>query len=151
MRVELLAGREGPRVDARHHRVVGVAPPVGPGDRAELEARLGQLPRVLHVRPVAHVEEGAVRVEADRVDFKGPPDDAPAGCLPWFQVPGRKSAGVTVVFGHWAAMGLRLEADAIGLDSGCVWGQKLTAIRLEDRAIFQHPAVEGLPPALRRR
>ena len=77
-------------------------------------------------------------------DFKGPPAAAPAGCLPWFRVPGRRSAGVIVVFGHWAAMGLRLEPGAIGLDSGCVWGQRLTAIRLEDRAVFQKRSVDSL-------
>ncbi len=81
---------------------------------------------------------------------KGPPDEAPPGCLPWFQVPGRRSVTVTVVFGHWAAMGLRLEPKAIGLDSGCVWGQRLTAIRLEDRALFQQETIDTLPPALAR-
>ncbi len=78
---------------------------------------------------------------------KGPPDEAPPGCLPWFQVPGRRSAEVTVVFGHWAAMGLRLEPAAIGLDSGCVWGHRLSAIRLEDRKLFQQETVDPLPPA----
>ena len=82
---------------------------------------------------------------------KGPPAEAPPGCLPWFQVPGRRSSEVTVVFGHWAAMGLRLEKRAIGLDSGCVWGQRLTAIRLEDRAVFQHETVDLLPLALMHR
>ncbi len=82
---------------------------------------------------------------------KGPPEEAPPGCLPWFQVPGRRTSEVTVVFGHWAAMGLRLEPQAIGLDSGCVWGQRLTAIRLEDRQLFQQETVDPLPPALARR
>ncbi len=90
-------------------------------------------------------------VEGEPCDFKGPPEEAPPGCLPWFRVPARKSAGTTVVFGHWAAMGMRLAADAIALDSGCVWGQCLSAVRLEDRAVFQHPAVERLPQTLRRR
>ncbi len=74
--------------------------------------------------------------------FKGRPEDAPEGCLPWFQVPDRRSSKTTIVFGHWAAMGLRLEANAIALDSGCVWGHRLTAIRLEDRTLFQQPTVE---------
>ena len=80
--------------------------------------------------------------------FKGPPDEAPPGCLPWFQVPGRRSARLTIVFGHWAAMGLRLEPKAIGLDSGCVWGHRLSAIRLEDRELFQQVTVDPLSPAL---
>ncbi|NML30824.1 symmetrical bis(5'-nucleosyl)-tetraphosphatase [Paraburkholderia antibiotica] len=55
---------------------------------------------------------------------------APAGCMPWFDVPSRKTADLTVVFGHWAALGLLLRDNLVGLDSGCVWGQKLSAVRL---------------------
>ena len=87
-------------------------------------------------------------VDGEPCGHKGPPEEAPAGCLPWFQVPGRRSSNVTVVFGHWAAMGLRLEPAAIGLDSGCVWGQRLTAIRLEDRTLFHQETVDPLSPAL---
>ena len=74
------------------------------------------------------------------LEFSGPPDEAPAGCRPWFEAPGRKEKDVTVVFGHWAALGLYLGARAIGLDTGAVWGNKLTAVRLTDRAVFQEPA-----------
>ncbi|MBX9904290.1 MAG: symmetrical bis(5'-nucleosyl)-tetraphosphatase [Burkholderiales bacterium] len=63
--------------------------------------------------------------------------DAPAGYLPWFDVPGRASSDTPVLFGHWAALGLTLRADVLGLDSGCVWGRRLTAVRLEDRRVFQ--------------
>lgn len=63
--------------------------------------------------------------------------DAPAGYLPWFDVPGRASRETPVIFGHWAALGLVLRADVLGLDSGCVWGRRLTAVRLEDRRVFQ--------------
>ena len=64
---------------------------------------------------------------------------APAGSqlMPWFDVPGRRSANETVVFGHWSALGLRLEPNLIALDSGCVWGGKLSAVCLEDRALIQ--------------
>lgn len=62
---------------------------------------------------------------------------APPGYLPWFDMPGRKTADVTCVFGHWSALGLTLRPNLIGLDTGCVWGGKLTAVRLEDRALFQ--------------
>jgi len=64
---------------------------------------------------------------------------APGGSnlVPWFDLPGRRSADVTVVFGHWSARGLLLRADAIGLDSGCVWGGKLSAVCLDDRALLQ--------------
>jgi bis(5'-nucleosyl)-tetraphosphatase (symmetrical) len=63
--------------------------------------------------------------------------DAPAGYLPWFDIPGRASSDTPVLFGHWAALGLTLRADVLGLDSGCVWGRRLTAVRLEDRCVFQ--------------
>ena len=46
-------------------------------------------------------------------------------------------AHATVVFGHWAALGLRFGDDWIALDSGCAWGGPLTAVRLEDRRVFQ--------------
>lgn len=60
-----------------------------------------------------------------------------SGLLPWFDVPGRQSAGDTVVFGHWSALGLQLRPDLIGLDSGCVWGGQLSAVCLEDRSLLQ--------------
>jgi bis(5'-nucleosyl)-tetraphosphatase (symmetrical) len=67
----------------------------------------------------------------------GPPEEAPPDCLPWFELPGRRSDEVTVIAGHWAAMGLRIDPRYLGLDSGCVWGGGLTAIRLEDRQVFE--------------
>ena len=79
-------------------------------------------------------------------EFAGPPADAPPGCLPWFRVPGRKSAGERLVFGHWAALGLLLEENLIAVDTGCVWGNALTAVRLEDRAVFAVPALSRSQP-----
>ena len=70
---------------------------------------------------------------------KGELEKSPAGFRPGFEIPGRASAGHPVVFGHWSALGLRLEADFACLDSGCLWGRSLTALRLEDRAVFQVP------------
>ncbi len=64
-------------------------------------------------------------------------EQAPAGCLPWFDVPDRKTQEVTVVFGHWSTLGLLLRPNLIALDTGCVWGGKLTAVRLDDRAVLQ--------------
>jgi bis(5'-nucleosyl)-tetraphosphatase (symmetrical) len=72
--------------------------------------------------------------------FKGEPGEAPAGGLvPWFRAPGRASATHTVVCGHWSALGLHLADGIVALDSGCVWGRALTAVRLEDRAVFSVP------------
>jgi len=59
------------------------------------------------------------------------------GLIPWFDVPFRKSAHATVVFGHWSALGLLLRPNVIALDTGCVWGGKLTAVRLHDRKVVQ--------------
>lgn len=74
-----------------------------------------------------------------RDGFAGPPEKAPKGTQPWFDATGRKSANVTVVCGHWAAAGLRVRPDRIALDSGCVWGRALSAVRLEDGTIYQEP------------
>lgn len=73
--------------------------------------------------------------------FSGPPEQAPAGYLPWFRIPNRKNVDATVICGHWAALGLHLEPNLLAIDSGCVWGRQLTAVRLEDRVMFQ---VDGL-------
>jgi bis(5'-nucleosyl)-tetraphosphatase (symmetrical) len=59
------------------------------------------------------------------------------GYLPWFDVPQRQTQDVTVVYGHWSTLGLVLRPNLIGLDTGCVWGGKLTAVRLADRQLFQ--------------
>lgn len=55
---------------------------------------------------------------------------APDGFMPWFDVPGRRSGNVTVVCGHWSTLGLVMRPDLMALDTGCVWGGKLTAARL---------------------
>lgn len=55
---------------------------------------------------------------------------APAGVMPWFDVPGRRTADVTMVCGHWSTLGLVMRPDLMALDTGCVWGGKLTAARL---------------------
>ena len=74
------------------------------------------------------------------MDFKMKESGSPppgSGLLPWFDVPGRQSAGDTIVFGHWSALGLQLRERLIGLDSGCVWGGKLSAVCLQDRSLLQ--------------
>jgi len=70
-------------------------------------------------------------------EFSGPPELTPEGFYPWFRIPTRRSTDATVVCGHWAASGLRIEPGLLALDSGCVYGRRLTAVRLEDRRIFQ--------------
>lgn len=72
-------------------------------------------------------------------DFKGELEKIPAGLLPWFELEGRKTADTTLVFGHWSALGLVQRSNLLALDTGCLWGGALTAIRLEDRRVFQVP------------
>lgn len=67
--------------------------------------------------------------------------------VPWFDVPGRATRDVTVVFGHWSTLGLMVRPDAICLDTGCVWGGQLTAMRLQDRRIIQIPCLQCQNPA----
>ena len=63
--------------------------------------------------------------------LKGPVDRLPAGTMPWFRVPGRLSAGIRVVCGHWSALGYHDADGVLALDTGCVWGGTLTARRLD--------------------
>lgn len=77
---------------------------------------------------------------------KGPPDRGPLGCLPWFAVPGRRSADHNLICGHWSALGFRQEKNLLALDSGCLWGGCLTAVRLEDRRVFQLPCARQVEP-----
>lgn len=82
--------------------------------------------------------------------YKGDAADLPAGALPWFAVPGRASQSSCIIFGHWSALGLVLESNVIGLDTGCLWGRKLSALRLEDRELFQFSCRDAAGPARRR-
>ena len=74
--------------------------------------------------------------------FDGPPAAAPDGAIPWFLFPDPAWADHVAVFGHWASLGLDLGPRHIALDSGCVWGKALSAIRLDDRTVVQVKAVE---------
>lgn len=56
---------------------------------------------------------------------------APIGYLPWYDVPGRATASTTVAFGHWSTLGLLQRKDVIALDTGCVWGGCLSAMRVD--------------------
>lgn len=71
---------------------------------------------------------------------------APEGFAPWFSHAGRKSSGVTIVCGHWSTLDLMLAPNVLMLDSGCLWGGALTAIRLDDRRVFQVPSRSPLAP-----
>lgn len=76
------------------------------------------------------------------LDAKGVPGTQPVRCMPWYRVPGRKSAGTPVVFGHWSTLGLVDEPDVIALDTGCVWGGQLSAVPLAPRGARTRIACE---------
>ena len=73
--------------------------------------------------------------------------EAPDGLLPWFDVPDRKSSDCTVVFGHWSTLGLVLRPNLISLDTGCVWGGKLSAVSLQDHSVIQIACPQQQRPA----
>ncbi|HXV65335.1 MAG TPA: symmetrical bis(5'-nucleosyl)-tetraphosphatase [Vicinamibacteria bacterium] len=80
--------------------------------------------------------------------FKRSPAEAPEGGVAWFE---RFSFSdeVTVVFGHWTGLGLHLGRQVICIDTGCVWGGSLTALRLSDRRVFQEPSELARGPRAR--
>ena len=79
-------------------------------------------------------------------DTKAAPHSRSEALIPWFDVPKRATRDVTVVFGHWSTLGLMVRPDAICLDTGCVWGGQLTALRLQDRKLVQIACGQGLDP-----
>jgi bis(5'-nucleosyl)-tetraphosphatase (symmetrical) len=70
-----------------------------------------------------------------QMEFHSKGSRPPAGFRPWFEL--RPKERTTLVCGHWSALGLKTEDRLALLDSGCVWGGALTAMRLEDRELFQ--------------
>jgi len=70
-----------------------------------------------------------------RIDFThaGPPDKAGKSLSPWFEIPNARWRGTRIVFGHWSALGLIVNDDLIAVDTGCVWGRQLTAVRLNKK------------------
>lgn len=78
-------------------------------------------------------------------------DGAPAGFMPWFDVPGRRTAGDVVAFGHWSTLGWLDRPDVLALDSGCVWGGCLSALRLQadgQRELLQVRCPQAQVPGL---
>ena len=125
------------------------------GSLVDALARLGdQAPgrwdrRLRGRRRLATIVATLCRLRACRADgtaclhFSGAPADAPAGCIPWFDVPGRRATDARIVFGHWSSLGLLVRDDVVCLDTGCVWGRTLSAIRLEDGSVVQEPCADS--------
>lgn len=118
----LFAAMRGNRPDAWDERLEG-------HDR--LRTIINALTRMRFITPDGHME------------FATKTDQPPPGHLPWDEAPGRATAAAHVVYGHWASRGLRLGANLSGLDSGCVWGRQLTAMRLADRTLRQVECLAG--------
>ena len=85
-------------------------------------------------------------VDADgrmRLKFKDGAASAPKGTVPWFDHPNRATRDTPIVFGHWSTEGLVRRSNVTGIDTGCVWGGKLTALAARRRR-----AVPGRLPAV---
>ena len=75
---------------------------------------------------------------------KGEPGSQKKGCLPWYEVPGRKTEKDRIVFGHWSTLGVCERNNALSLDGGCLWGGQLVAVRLDlDRPEWSTINCEG--------
>jgi bis(5'-nucleosyl)-tetraphosphatase (symmetrical) len=75
-------------------------------------------------------------------DYTGTLAGLPPGRRAWFDAPARRAADVRIVCGHWAAVGLMLRDDVWAVDTGCAWGESLTAVRLEDGRVERTENVE---------
>jgi bis(5'-nucleosyl)-tetraphosphatase (symmetrical) len=80
--------------------------------------------------------------------YKGRLADAPADLVPWFRIPERRTANSRILFGHWSALGLYAGDGVLGIDTGCVWGGSLCAVRLdaEQAPVFVPCTSSGLSP-----
>lgn len=77
---------------------------------------------------------------------KGAPGSQPTPWVPWFRTPARRSHGTRIVFGHWSTLGVHNADGVLGLDSGCVWGGRLTAMRIDaDAAPISIPCPSRQP------
>ncbi len=118
----------------------------GPGWRALLAAMYGDEPARWDPALAGHARLRFIVNALTRLRYctadgalalrhKGPPGSQPEGCLPWYAVPGRRSAGTRIVFGHWSTLGALAGGtgrdDVVCLDGGCVWGGRLLALRLD--------------------
>ena len=83
------------------------------------------------------------------LDYKGAPDSAPHGYYPWFATPGRRRiSGRKLICGHWSTLGLHRSEEVLAIDTGCLWGGSLTAVRLDDgsEALTSLPCEAAMEP-----
>ncbi len=131
----------------------------GPGRRALLQRLVERKPVDAPPRDEDEWAEIFARVVTNlrvvdahgRPDFRWtvPPDELPADRFPWYDAPGRRPLGRRIVCGHWAAQGVVRRPDLVALDSACVWGGTLTALRLEDGRLFSTALQDDVAPWVR--
>jgi bis(5'-nucleosyl)-tetraphosphatase (symmetrical) len=127
---EVEAALQGPEHREFLHRMYGNEPARWRDDLAgydRLRVVVNAMARLRLVKPDGTME----------FSHKTGLDRLPSGYLPWYDAPGRASRGTRILFGHWAALGLLQRDDVVCLDTGCVWGRALSALRLEDGRLFQ--------------
>ena len=81
------------------------------------------------------------------LEFKGEPQHKPCKQTPWFEMPNRKTVDDNIVFGHWSTLGTGQYGNVFSLDSGAVWGEQLTAVRI-DKQPYQWFVIDADPAGL---
>jgi bis(5'-nucleosyl)-tetraphosphatase (symmetrical) len=106
--------------------------------QARLRFAVNTLTRIRFVHPDGSLE----------LDTKDSARSAPQGLVPWFEAPDRRTAGQPIAFGHWSTLGLINRPDLIALDTGCVWGGRLSAMRVDGgrRELFQVACTQAQQP-----
>ncbi len=117
---------------SRLHAKEAPLPGAAHDDAQRRELALAALVRIRCIDP---------RTGALALRYKGPPDEAPDGLVAWYDAPTRRERDVTVICGHWSALGLRIRPDLVAIDTGCWLGRSLTAYRIEDGSVFQVEAL----------
>ena len=135
---EIHALLTGPDVDEFYNQMYGDRPDSWSKDLAGWERYrfiTNSLTRIRYCYADGRLEMGC----------KAPPGSQPQELVPWYSVRGRRSKNEPIIFGHWATVHLGKQQDFEGcnvfpLDTGCVWGRELTALRLDDRTIISVPS-----------
>ncbi|PKO42816.1 MAG: bis(5'-nucleosyl)-tetraphosphatase (symmetrical) [Betaproteobacteria bacterium HGW-Betaproteobacteria-3] len=125
---EVQAVLRGPDLPAFLHRMYGNLP-----DRWDDGLRGADRLRVI-VNTLTRIRYCTPDGQLEFTVKSGGANDAPPGFSPWFDVPGRRTAGTPVAFGHWSTLGAVVRPDVISLDTGCVWGGCLSAWALNNDA-----------------
>jgi bis(5'-nucleosyl)-tetraphosphatase (symmetrical) len=144
---DVLASPQAPRLLARWSRAAdrdfatdaNESPPHAEGGKAKLKAPIAAAAPDLTVFSRIRTCTVVGRIS----NYSGPPKDAPRGYKPWFEMWRRDpQRPAPVFFGHWAALGLYLGKYVVCVDTGCVWGRRLTAVRWPDLRAFQQARID---------